>query len=188
MVTKIRMTPEPLIVTTRSIPSPLGPIWAAASERAVHVVTVPGGSEDECLAGVPRRWRVEVADSPGAHALLDELEAEFDGYFTGRLRDFVLPVDPFGTAFQRLVWEAVRAIPYGETRTYAGIAATIGRPTAIRAMGAANGANPLAIIVPCHRVIGSDGKLRGYGGGLPMKERLLDMEREFALGSSYRSA
>jgi len=175
-----RIEPEPLIVMTRSIATPLGPIWAAASDRAVHVVTVPGGTEDECLASLPRRRTIEVADSPQGSALLDELANELDGYFAGRRRGFSLPVEPLGTPFQRSVWDAVRAIPYGETRTYAAVAATIGRPSAIRAMGAANGANPLAIVVPCHRVIGSDGRLRGYGGGLPMKQRLLEMERAFA--------
>lgn len=180
MAAMARTTAEPLIVTPRSIATPLGPIWAAAGEQTIHVVTVPGASEAECLASLPRRRKVEIAESQEGRTLLDELAAELDDYFAGRRRDFSLPVEPLGTSFQRLVWDAVRAIPYGETRTYAGVAATIGRPTAIRAMGAANGANPLAIIVPCHRVIGSDGKLRGYGGGLPMKEQLLAMERGFA--------
>jgi methylated-DNA-[protein]-cysteine S-methyltransferase len=89
-----------------------------------------------------------------------------------------VPLDLAGTGFQQRVWRALLAIPYGETRTYREIATAIEAPTAVRAVGAANGANPLPIIVPCHRVIGSSGKLVGYGGGLPLKKRLLELERE----------
>jgi methylated-DNA-[protein]-cysteine S-methyltransferase len=92
------------------------------------------------------------------------------------LRRFDLPLDPQGTDFQKRVWQALLSIPYGETRSYSQIAATIGSPAAVRAVGAANGANPLPIVVPCHRVIGSNGKLVGYGGGLPLKIRLLEIE------------
>jgi methylated-DNA-[protein]-cysteine S-methyltransferase len=98
-------------------------------------------------------------------------------YFSGRLREFHLPLDLRGTKFQMAVWRELEKIPYGETRSYAQIAAAIGKPKAVRAVGAANGANPIPIVVPCHRVIGSTGKLTGYGGGLPLKERLLELER-----------
>lgn len=98
-------------------------------------------------------------------------------YFAGRRRDFDLPLAPRGTEFQRLVWQALRAIPYGETRTYGYIAAAIGRPRACRAVGMANNRNPIAIIVPCHRVIGADGSLTGYGAGLDIKANLLALEK-----------
>jgi O-6-methylguanine DNA methyltransferase len=98
-------------------------------------------------------------------------------YFEGALRQFTLPLDLQGTPFQLCVWRELQTIPFGEFRTYSGIAQAIGAPRAVRAVGAANGANPVAIVVPCHRVIGSGGQLVGYGGGLPLKKRLLDLER-----------
>ena len=99
-------------------------------------------------------------------------------YFRGRRTTFDLFLHPKGTPFQREVWKALLTIPYGETRSYGDIATQIGRPTAVRAVGLANGRNPLPIVVPCHRVIGSSGRLVGYGGGLPVKQALLDRERE----------
>jgi len=101
---------------------------------------------------------------------------ELRAYFAGRLRVFSVPLDMEGTEFQLGVWNHLTRIPYGETRSYAQVAEAIGRPKAVRAVGAANGSNPVAIIVPCHRVIGSSGKLTGYGGGLPLKKRLLELE------------
>jgi methylated-DNA-[protein]-cysteine S-methyltransferase len=97
-------------------------------------------------------------------------------YFAKDLRDFDLPLDPEGTTFQLEVWAALREIPYGETISYLDLANAVGNPNAVRAVGLANGKNPLSIIVPCHRVIGSDGKLVGYGGGLPIKDALLKLE------------
>jgi methylated-DNA-[protein]-cysteine S-methyltransferase len=101
---------------------------------------------------------------------------QLDGYFAGKRRTFELKLAPRGTEFQRRVWQALAEIPYGETTTYAAIARGIGKPKAVRAVGAANGKNPLSIVVPCHRVIGNDGTLTGYAGGLPSKRRLLDLE------------
>jgi len=98
-------------------------------------------------------------------------------YFAGQLRRFELPLDLAGTEFQKRVWLELTRIPYGETRTYQEMASAIGAPKAVRAVGAANGANPVVIVVPCHRVIGANGKLTGYGGGLPLKRRLLTLER-----------
>jgi methylated-DNA-[protein]-cysteine S-methyltransferase len=102
--------------------------------------------------------------------------AEFDAYFAGRLQRFTLPLAARGTAFQQAVWQALCEIPYGETRSYGEIARAIGKPSASRAVGAANGRNPLSIIVPCHRVIGQNGSLTGYAGGLPIKQELLRLE------------
>ncbi len=106
-------------------------------------------------------------------------------YFAGQRREFTLPLNPEGTGFQREVWMALRAIPYGQTRSYGEIAREIGRPKAVRAVGAANGANPIPIIVPCHRVIGADGSLTGFGGGLPAKRFLLEMERRAAVPTLF---
>ena len=108
--------------------------------------------------------------------LLREAEAQLRAYFAGDLTSFDLPLAPHGTGFQRQVWDAVAAVPYGTTTTYSAIAAALGRPSACRAVGAANGRNPLPIVVPCHRVVGASGALTGYGGGLARKRVLLDLE------------
>ncbi len=113
------------------------------------------------------------------HALAATI-AQLEQYFAGRRTDFDLDLDLAGTPFERRVWDAVRAIPYGETATYAEIAGRLGSPSACRAVGRANGRNPIAVIVPCHRVVGSDGSLTGYAGGLEMKRALLDLERSAA--------
>ena len=105
-----------------------------------------------------------------------EAAEQFRDYFRGQRRSFDLPLAPRGTDFQRSVWQALTAIPYGETVSYGDIARAIGRPKAVRAVGAANGRNPLPVVVPCHRVIGSDGKLTGYTGGMHIKEFLLGLE------------
>jgi methylated-DNA-[protein]-cysteine S-methyltransferase len=112
-----------------------------------------------------------------SNPLLRESKRQLQSYFAGELRQFNLPLDLCGTDFQLRVWRQLLKIPYGETRSYSEIAQAIQSPAAVRAVGAANGANPISIVVPCHRVIGSSGKLVGYGGGLPMKKRLLALER-----------
>jgi methylated-DNA-[protein]-cysteine S-methyltransferase len=123
----------------------------------------------------PVRWSTATLNE--ANPLLREAVRQLCGYFRGELRDFDLPLDVKGTAFQRRVWSELLKIPYGETRSYLEIARAIGAPQSVRAVGAANGSNPLPIVVPCHRVIGSGGKLIGYGGGLALKRRLLELER-----------
>ena len=121
----------------------------------------------------------------GAHPTAIEAVRQLRAYFAGQLRRFDLPLDMRGTPFQLLVWRELERIPYGETRSYSQIAAAIGAPRAVRAVGAANGANPIPIVVPCHRVIGAGGKLVGYGGGLPLKKRLLELEGARALPLGY---
>lgn len=118
-----------------------------------------------------------TAETAPATALLCEAKHQLEEYFAGRRRVFDLPLSPHGTAFQRRVWAALEAIPYGETRTYAQIAAAIGKPKACRAVGMANHCNPLPIVIPCHRVIGSGGQLTGYAGGLDTKRFLLALEQ-----------
>lgn len=123
-------------------------------------------------------------ESPGGESpspLLERAREQMAGYFAGNLRVFDVPFALEGTDFQRLVWAALCEIPYGTTASYGEIARRIGRPRAVRAVGGANHNNPLAIVVPCHRVIGSDGSLVGYGGGLSVKQWLLDHERRHAL-------
>lgn len=113
----------------------------------------------------------------GNDKILDETRRQLDKYFAGKLRAFDLPLAPQGTEFQKRVWNALLTIPYGATRTYGQQAAAIGQPNASRAVGLANGRNPISIIVPCHRVIGSNGGLTGYGGGMERKKYLLDLEQ-----------
>ncbi len=113
----------------------------------------------------------------GADRVLDSARRQLDRYFAGKLRVFDLPLAPLGTPFQQRVWAALFEIPYGITRSYGALAAAIGAPKASRAVGLANGRNPISIIVPCHRVIGANGSLTGYGGGMERKRHLLDLEQ-----------
>lgn len=127
---------------------------------------------------------VEPSSSSSIPACLKNCVHQLDCYFQGQATDFDLPVQPQGTAFQQIVWHALADIPFGQTTTYQAIARKIGRPQAMRAVGAANGKNPISIILPCHRVIGSNGKLTGYGGGLWRKQWLLEHEAK-TLGLTF---
>jgi O-6-methylguanine DNA methyltransferase len=122
-----------------------------------------------------RRW-LPHSDGAAADRVLESLADELNAYLEGRRLEFAIPMDLRGTRFQLEVWRALLQIPRGETRTYGEVARAIGRPKAVRAVGSANGANPIPILVPCHRVIGSNGSLTGYGGGLELKRRLLSLE------------
>jgi O-6-methylguanine DNA methyltransferase len=159
-----------------SVSSPQGVIVVMATERGVCWTGTPGTPADEGFAWLRRKMQIEQVIEGETIAPLQQAMDELRRYVTGERVQFRCPLDLHGTAFQIEVWEELFRIPYGETRTYAEIARAIGRPAAVRAVGAANGANPVAIIVPCHRVIGSDGTLTGYGGGLPTKAWLLSLE------------
>jgi methylated-DNA-[protein]-cysteine S-methyltransferase len=126
-------------------------------------------------------WPVEEVVRNDRNPVLVETGSQLRAYFAGDLRNFDLPLDMQGTEFQLRVWRELERIPYGETRSYTQVAVAVGAPQAVRAVGAANGANPVPIVVPCHRVIGSSGKLTGYGGGLPLKKRLLELEGSLAM-------
>jgi methylated-DNA-[protein]-cysteine S-methyltransferase len=126
-------------------------------------------------------WLVEIrfgdaGESDADHPLLDEAERQLRAYFEGRIREFDLPLKAAGTVFQESVWRMVGAIGYGRTRTYMDLAKELGSPGAVRAVGAANGANPLPVVVPCHRVVATGGGMGGYGGGVELKRRLLALE------------
>ena len=137
---------------------------------------------DEGLAAIlwendrPGRVPLSIGREESRHPVLLEAERQLQEYFAGQRKAFALKLDPSGTAFQRKVWNALLTIPFGETRSYAEIANQIGHPRAMRAVGAANGRNPLSIVTPCHRVIGSTGALTGFAGGLDVKARLLAFE------------
>lgn len=163
--------PKPEILFTTYYDSPLGRYILISSKKGVACIEP---AEQEIMHIT--RWRREKVQFQEDNIYNQKVAAELDAYFKKKLRQFSVSLDIRGTEFQRQVWGALLNIPYGETRSYGEIARAIGRPTASRAVGLANGANPISIIIPCHRVIGANGKLVGYGGGLHRKQALLDLE------------
>ncbi len=161
-----------------SAPSPLGPLRLVVTDAGLAYVGTPGERPERFAAWAARR----LADAPRVDdpARLAPAAAQLHEYFQGTRVAFDLPLDQAGTPFQRRVWDALVRIPFGETRSYADLARELGRPGAERAVGAANGANPLSIVVPCHRVVGSGGELTGYAGGMRAKAKLLRHERAHA--------
>jgi methylated-DNA-[protein]-cysteine S-methyltransferase len=149
------------------VDSPLGKILIAGDDAGLRLIDFQRGRS---AAGAHAQWR------QGGGSLLRAAQ-QLEAYFAGKLERFDLELAPEGTAFQRAVWDALRGIPYGETISYGELARRVGKPNASRAVGAANGRNPLPIVIPCHRVIGANGSLTGYGGGLEIKRALLDLER-----------
>ncbi|WP_200309429.1 methylated-DNA--[protein]-cysteine S-methyltransferase [Streptomyces adelaidensis] len=163
---------------------------AATAAKRHTVLDSPYGpltlvADDGVLCGLymteQRHRPPEESFGVGDDTLFAETEEQLKAYFAGELKAFTLELRLHGTPFQRGVWEQLARIPYGETRSYGDLADALGNPKASRAVGLANGKNPVGIIVPCHRVVGSDGSLTGYGGGLERKQRLLDFERGTAL-------
>jgi methylated-DNA-[protein]-cysteine S-methyltransferase len=148
--------------------SPVGRLLLAGDGTALHRIGFPAGKA--ALKPEPDWLR--------HNGLFRNATDQLRAYFAGALQQFDLPLAPQGTPFQQKVWKALLEIPYGETRSYGNIALSIGKPTASRAIGAANGVNPIPIIIPCHRVIGSSGQLVGFGGGLPTKKKLLTLEQD----------
>ena len=164
---------------TVNLQSAIGPLFLAASNRGLVALEfdarLPG---QQSIRPNPRHLREEqqgvvFEDAPRR---MQGYTNELEEYFAGKRREFTFPLDLRGTEFQLACWRALLAIPYGETRTYADVARAVGKPNAFRAVGMANNRNPVAIVVPCHRVIASDGTLCGYGGGLDLKRKLLELE------------
>jgi methylated-DNA-[protein]-cysteine S-methyltransferase len=170
MMTRMEASAMPQWVT---VGSPVGPLTLVADGDALAGLYM----EEHRHQPGPAAF-----GSPGdpAAAPFAAAAGQLAAYFAGELTDFDVPLEPGGTPFQRKVWMALRAIPYGQTVTYGQLAARLGAPGSSRAVGLANGRNPISIVVPCHRVIGADGSLTGYGGGLPRKRFLLDLERAAA--------
>jgi methylated-DNA-[protein]-cysteine S-methyltransferase len=152
----------------KEISSPVGKLKLVVNDEALVAILW----EKEKLGRV-RLDKMEMSDK---HPILIKTENQLKEYFTGKRKVFDLPLDPIGTSFQQMVWNELRQIPFGETRSYGELAIKIGSPKASRAIGAANGKNPISIVVPCHRVIGKNGKLTGFAGGLGSKEILLKLE------------
>jgi len=157
------------------VESAVGPLTVVAEDGAIvglYMTLQRHRPEDDLLG---------ESAPPGRLGELFEAAAEqLDAYFAGTLTSFTLPLAPHGSLFQQRVWAALQEIPYGQTQSYGELALRIGSPGAARAVGLANGRNPIGIVIPCHRVVGSDGRLTGYGGGLDRKKQLLDLEVEFS--------
>jgi methylated-DNA-[protein]-cysteine S-methyltransferase len=151
----------------KTVDSPIGRLLLAGDDRGLRFLLFITGRHP---AEPQRDWQPDDGD-------LTEAAGQLSAYFAGRLRQFDVPVAPDGTEFQRKVWTELQRIPYGETISYGELAKRLGNPKAVRAVGLANGSNPISIVIPCHRVIGSNGSLVGYGGGLPIKQALLALER-----------
>src|SRR3984957_6111239 len=171
----------------KTMESPVGKLKLVASDEGLVAILWENDR--------PSRVRLGEVIEDGEHRVLVETERQLGEYFAGRRKVFSVALDMRGTRFQRDVWEALLAIPFGETRSYGQLAKQLGNPRATRAVGAANGRNPVSIIVPCHRVIGSSGKLTGFAGGLEVKAHLLNLEaggqassRAEARGGSVRDA
>jgi methylated-DNA-[protein]-cysteine S-methyltransferase len=158
----------PKAYVSKTVRSPVGVLTLIASGDGLAAILWENDR--------PGRVRLDVIAEDPSHPVLVETERQLAEYFAGRRKVFDLALDFAGTEFQKKVWQALLTIPFGETRSYAQIARQIGRPTAMRAVGAANGRNPISIVAPCHRVIGSSGKLTGFAGGLDVKAQLLRLE------------
>jgi len=162
------------MVYSKTIASPVGALKLIASDEGLTAILWENDDPDRVRLGP----QTEKPD----HPVLIEAERQLSAYFAGERRSFDLPLDFKGTDFQKSVWRVLLTIPFGETRSYAAIARQIGRPSATRAVGAANGRNPISIVAPCHRVIGSNGALTGFAGGLATKQRLLELEGRACAG------
>ncbi|MBW8745226.1 MAG: methylated-DNA--[protein]-cysteine S-methyltransferase [Sphingomonas sp.] len=157
----------------KHVPSPVGRLKLVAGDAGLVAILWEGDNPD--------RVRLGAISERRDHSVLAETERQLGDYFAGRRQSFDLRLDFRGTNFQKAVWQALLTIPFGETRTYGEIARQIGCPSASRAVGAANGRNPISIVAPCHRVLGSNGALTGFAGGLTAKRHLLDHERRHVM-------
>lgn len=157
-----------------TIETPLGPLWLWATSSGLCGAGF-GARPDPRLVWRLQRYNIAPPDS-GSSALLDQAAEQLGAYFAHDLRVFTIPLDLRGTPFQTDVWEALLDVPYGKTQTYGAIALALGKPQASQAVGQAVGANPVAIVVPCHRIVGHDGALTGYAGGVDRKATLLQLE------------
>lgn len=152
----------------KTMKSPVGTLTLVASDKGLTAILWP---QDD-----PKRVKLPILTRGDSHPVLRQAEKELDEYFAGKRTRFTVALEFTGTDFQKKVWKALLEIPFGETRSYGDIARKLGKPGAMRAVGAANGRNPISIIAPCHRVIGADGSLTGFAGGLAAKKKLLALE------------
>jgi len=161
---------------SKTLSSPIGEIRVYAHDRAL-VGLIMGGHDKKGLA------RTFAHAREGGNSVIEKAREELAAYFAGRLTEFTVPLEVSGTEFQRAVWKSLQTIGFGQLRTYGDVARAVGSSTAVRAVGGAIGRNPIPVIIPCHRVIGSDATLTGFGGGLPVKQRLLEIEGHTIIAS-----
>ena len=177
------------VLTSTWLPTPLGNMLAVAHDDGIVLLDFADRATLEATIG-KLRARFAARDThavivPGEHRHLTTLAVELKEYFAGQRRTFTVPISPAGTEFERRVWDALRAIPFGQTRSYGQQAAAMGDARAVRAVGRANGRNTINIVIPCHRVIAASGHLTGYGGGLARKQWLLRHEQQIAAGTGH---
>lgn len=173
------------IVHIRNIITPLGDMVAGVSASGVHLLEFINPNRLEKQKQVLlKKANLVLSDEP--HRIHDQLQGELDEYFDGERQDFTIPIVPTGTEFQMNVWRRLQEIPYGRTETYQEVTESLGDSNAIRAVAKTNGENPVAILIPCHRVIGKNGDLTGYAGGLDRKRKLINLERQAAGDEVYR--
>lgn len=175
---------DEIVLHVARVVTPLGPMIAGATDEALYFFEFSDRRRIEKQLD-RLRSRLNCVLIPGDNAVLRRVSAEIGAYFEGELSRFTIPLAAPGTDFQRGVWDELLRIPFGETRSYGDVARAIGRPSAVRAVARANGDNRLAIFIPCHRVVGSDGRLTGYGGGLWRKQHLLDLEGRVSQGGLF---
>ncbi|MEZ5381986.1 MAG: methylated-DNA--[protein]-cysteine S-methyltransferase [Microthrixaceae bacterium] len=173
---KTTHTSKQLPTVSRVMSTPIGPLTLVADEVGLRAVTWPGEDGSRVGLGTAVDPPVGGEADPSIAAVLDAAEAQLGEYFAGARREFDLPLHLVGTEFQQQAWRALAEIPFGETVSYGEQAAQLGRPKAVRAVGAANGRNPLSVVLPCHRVVGANGTLTGFAAGLDTKRWLLDHE------------
>ena len=169
------MTPISVYYDSREFPL-VGRLHVAATDRGICRIALPAHPVEDFLGAVLKTYNPGILIEN--KVLFADIYNQLEEYLRGRLMDFSISLDLSGTPFQLQVWEALSLIPYGETRSYRDIASQIGRPRAVRAVGQANQVNPVPLIIPCHRVIGADGDLTGYGGGISLKKQLLALEKK----------
>lgn len=169
---------QPNLITMQRLTTPLGPMFVAASEQGICLLEfVDRPMLETELKDLQQKLKARIII--GENNYTQQAQQQLQEYFTGHRTEFTLPLDAPGTDFQQTVWQQLQTIPYGHTRSYQQQATAIHKPSAVRAVANANGANRISIIIPCHRVIGSNGKLTGYGGGLPRKQWLLEHEQKY---------
>ncbi len=164
-------------VVYTTMPSPIGPLTIAKTNEGVCFIDFGDSTKNLMTLRLwCQRWLNQDELTRGDDSSFQVVKLQLNEYFAGTRKEFTVPIDLYGTPFQKMVWQELLHIPYGQTRSYKDIAMAIDTPKAVRAIGGANHNNPIPIIIPCHRVIGSNGALVGYGGGLPIKEQLLALE------------
>ncbi|WP_255410558.1 MULTISPECIES: methylated-DNA--[protein]-cysteine S-methyltransferase [unclassified Apibacter] len=174
------MSKEKQLINLTRLATPLGTMIACASEKGICLLEFSDRKMLEReLQLISKRFNTSIV--PSENSLFKQLKQQLDSYFEGTLKEFTVPLDWVGSDFQKEVWKVLLQIPYGKTSTYAIQAKRIGKPSSVRAVANANGMNMISILVPCHRVIGSDGSLTGYGGGLWRKKKLLELEAKGSL-------